>query len=94
LGICRRLSGELPVTRRIRFRRIVVSAVAYPYAERPRASGTAVAVVGCWLLVCNLDELLAQVLPGEEAPQGVRGILEPLDHIDLIRDLSLASPAG
>jgi len=51
-------------------------------------------MVGSWLFVCNLDELLAEVLPGEEAPQGVRGILEPLDHINLVPDLSLTSPAG
>ena len=47
--------GFLPVTRRIRFSRIVASSVAYPYAERHRALGTAVAMVGSWLFVCDLD---------------------------------------
>jgi hypothetical protein len=45
----------LPVTRRIRFSRIVASSVAHPYAERHRALGTAVAMVGSWLFVCDLD---------------------------------------
>ncbi len=48
-------SRVLPVTRRIRFSRIVASSVAYPYAERHRALGTAVAMVGSWLFVCDLD---------------------------------------
>ena len=46
------------------------------------------------LFVCNLDELLAEIFPGEAAPQSVRGILKPLDHIYLVLDLPLTSPTG
>ena len=66
VGIYGRRPNEIPVTRRIRLRRIVVSSVAYPYAKRRRALGTAVALVGSWLFVGDLDELLADVLAGEE----------------------------